>query len=199
MHAAAAAQQTAAANADISRTTTAAGASPAGAAVAFNRFFLTEHPKIVAIITGLVGSRSTAEDITQEAFIRTWKRWDTVHTYDKPGAFLRRVALNLTIDHSRRTNTFRQVWQQLTSRFNPTADQPNRADQPNTDDPLWQHVRQLPTRQQQAVALHYIDDMSVADCAQVMGCSPNTVKVHLHRARNTLADQLNTTAGATDD
>jgi RNA polymerase sigma-70 factor (ECF subfamily) len=55
---------------------------------------------------------------------------------------------------------------------------------------FWSAVRRLPTRQAQAIALHYLEDMSVADIADVLECSPNTVKVHLHKGRHALAHRL---------
>lgn len=58
------------------------------------------------------------------------------------------------------------------------------------DEAFWMAVRTLPPRQAQCVALHYLEDRSVADIARVLECSENTVKVHLHRGRLALADRL---------
>ena len=60
---------------------------------------------------------------------------------------------------------------------------------------FWKQVRRLPTKQAQAVALHYLEDMSVNDIADVLDCSPNTVKVHLHKGRRTLAERLDVALG----
>jgi RNA polymerase sigma-70 factor (ECF subfamily) len=48
----------------------------------------------------------------------------------------------------------------------------------------------LPRRQAHAVALHYLDDLAVADVAKVLGLSEGAVKVHLHRGRQALAVRL---------
>ena len=56
-------------------------------------------------------------------------------------------------------------------------------------------MRKLPTRQAQCIALHYLEDMAIADVADVLDCSPNTVKVHLHKARQTLAERLGASLG----
>jgi RNA polymerase sigma-70 factor (ECF subfamily) len=68
---------------------------------------------------------------------------------------------------------------------------------PDSDAEFWRAVRRLPRRQAQAVALHYLDDLSVADVAGILEISPDTVKVHLHRGRRALADALSLTT--TDD
>ena len=51
-------------------------------------------------------------------------------------------------------------------------------------------VRALPARQQEAVALHYLLDLTVADTAATMGIDEGTVKTHLSRARDALAHAL---------
>jgi len=52
---------------------------------------------------------------------------------------------------------------------------------------LWDMVRTLPTRQAQAVALHYGCGLTVDLCAASMECLPETAKTHRTRARRTLA------------
>ena len=56
---------------------------------------------------------------------------------------------------------------------------------------FWAEVRQLPRRQAQVIALHYMYDLSVADVAATLGCAEGTVKVHLSRGRAALAPRLN--------
>jgi len=51
-------------------------------------------------------------------------------------------------------------------------------------------VRKLPDRQAQAVALYYLEDCSVAEIALALGCAEATVRVHLHRGRQTLGRAL---------
>ncbi len=58
------------------------------------------------------------------------------------------------------------------------------------DPAFWDAVRRLPRRQAQCVALHYLEDRSVADIARVLGIGEATVRVHLHRGRSTLAAAL---------
>ena len=53
---------------------------------------------------------------------------------------------------------------------------------------LWNAVRTLPPRQRAVVALYYLEDMSVSEVADIVGCSQSTVSVHLHRARHRLAE-----------
>jgi RNA polymerase sigma-70 factor (ECF subfamily) len=55
---------------------------------------------------------------------------------------------------------------------------------------LWQVVRALPRRQREAVTLHYLADLPVAEVARLMGCREGTVKAHLAHARGALRATL---------
>jgi RNA polymerase sigma-70 factor (ECF subfamily) len=60
---------------------------------------------------------------------------------------------------------------------------------------FWATVRKLPKRQAQVIALHYLDDLRITEIAEILECSPNTVKVHLHKGRKKLADRLGVETG----
>jgi RNA polymerase sigma-70 factor (ECF subfamily) len=49
---------------------------------------------------------------------------------------------------------------------------------------------QLPPMQRAAIALHYLDDLSVDEVASTLRCAPSTARVHLHRGRMRLAELL---------
>ena len=51
-------------------------------------------------------------------------------------------------------------------------------------------MRKLPRRQAQATVLHYVDQLSIEEIAEVMGVSPGAVKAHLHKARAHLGKRL---------
>jgi RNA polymerase sigma factor (sigma-70 family) len=55
---------------------------------------------------------------------------------------------------------------------------------------VWDEVGRLPRRQAQAIVLHYVEQLSVEEIGEVMGCSPGAVKSHLHRARARLNERL---------
>lgn len=63
---------------------------------------------------------------------------------------------------------------------------------PEEFDDFWREVRKPPSRQAQVIALRYIDDLSVAEIAQVLGVAEGTVKAQLHKGRNRLRRRLET-------
>jgi DNA-directed RNA polymerase specialized sigma24 family protein len=68
----------------------------------FAEFYQASYGRMVGLVAALVGDRSQAEDIAQEAFSRALTRWPRIARYDLPEAWVRRVALRLTVDATRR-------------------------------------------------------------------------------------------------
>jgi RNA polymerase sigma factor (sigma-70 family) len=148
----------------------------------YTSFFRRELRPLVALAAAVAGA-DRAEEIAQEALLRAHREWDRIARYDKPGAWARRVTINLATSSRRQRRTERLALQRLSTR--------RQLDAPPPDvDEFWALVRQLPPRQASAVALHYLDDMSVAEVADVLGCAEGTAKAHLHQARQTLAGYL---------
>ena len=145
--------------------------------------YRSEFRPLVRIGFALTGSTAEAEEIVQEAFLRCYQRWSQVSTYDRPGAWLRRVVINLAASRARRIK--REVLAVARLGARPAAD----ADRPD-DGTFWAAVRTLAVRQRQAVVLYYGDDLPVRDIAAIMECAEGTVRAHLHQARQALATIL---------
>lgn len=153
------------------------------AAPGYDRFFAEEFGRLVPMLYAVTGDRSRAEDLAQDALARAHERWNVVSGYERPGAWVRRVALNLASNSRRRDGREQRALRRVGAR--PRAD-----DLPSGDEQLWSLVRRLPGHQRWCVALHYVDDLSVAEVANVLEVSEGTVKTHLSRARVTLARWL---------
>ena len=150
----------------------------------FSWLFAREYRSIVRSVDVVLHDHARAEEITQDAFVRLLESWGRVSRYDRPGAWVRRVAIRLATKHAareRRRSTLERAGTVTTT----ASDLPDVADR---NDALWEGVRSLPPRQRAVVALYYLDDMSVSDVADIVGCSESTVSVHLHRARHRLAE-----------
>jgi len=68
----------------------------------FAEFYEASYRRMVGLVAAMTGDRSQAEDIAQEAFARALTRWPQVARYDLPEAWVRRVAIRLTVDALRR-------------------------------------------------------------------------------------------------
>jgi RNA polymerase sigma-70 factor (ECF subfamily) len=104
---------------------------------------------------------------------------------------VRRVALNLARSRWRRLRSEAKV------RLLTSAEAVSESPVSNTDE-FWAEVRRLPNRQAHAVVLHYVEDRSVAEIAEVLGVAEGTVKALLHQGRERLRRQLHA-KGLIDD
>ena len=148
----------------------------------FDSFYLREFRPMVALAAAVSGSRLLAEDLAQEAMARTYKHWDRVSGYDKPGAFARRVTINLAISRRKRDSVARANVDRLRPDPIPPPAEPH--------DEVWEAVKTLPGKQRAAIALHYLEDRPIDEIASILDCSPATARVHLHRGRKALATRL---------
>lgn len=152
----------------------------------FDAFYRREYSRMVALAYALLGSGVAAEDVVQEAFLAAHRRWSKIAGYDDPRGWVRRVVVNRATSVLRRRTAEWRAVHRLGSR---DAWSTVPALEPGARE-VWDEVRALPRRQAQAIALYYVDDLSLDEIGGVLGCSPGTVKTHLHRARQQLERKL---------
>jgi RNA polymerase sigma factor (sigma-70 family) len=167
--------------------TVGAPADPAGAADGYDAFYRAMAPRLVVLGRSITGSTAVAEEVAQEALFVAHRRWAMVTQLDRPDLWVRRVAANRCISIWRRRAVEHRANQRYerTVRAAPAQRQPGGA-----DEEIWAAVRQLPRRQAAAVTLHYLDQLSTTEIAEVLGCSPSTVQTHLARGRAALRSRL---------
>lgn len=171
----------------------------------FDDLYESEWSGLVALGWTLTGSWQTAEELVQDAFADAYARWPDVAGMDRPGAWVRRAVVNRSASVHRSRSAERRANTRWGTRSGVDADTSStdatgdRATSRVADPEFWAAVRSLPERQAAAVALHYLEDLPVAEIAEVLGCRPATVKVHLHRGRQALARRLSDDAKTGDD
>ncbi len=143
-------------------------------------FFRAEFPMVLRTVFLILGDRGKAEDVTQEAFIQLLSHWKKISRYERPDAWVRRVAIRLAVKAQRRER-MREVLERDTSG-------PRVPNAPDVD--LANALQQLPLKQRTCVLLFYYEDRPIAEIVDILGISEGSVKVHLHRARERLATLL---------
>lgn len=155
---------------------------------AFVRSMYVEHAaSLVRMARLFVDDRNAAEDLVQEAFIRLARHAHRIEDGSKSAAYLRSIVLNLARDHNRRGL--------VSLRHHAPADEDQataedevvlRDDQRRVIDAL----RELPLRQRDCVVLRYYFDSGIAEIAETLSISPNSVKTHLKRGLVALERRL---------
>lgn len=149
-----------------------------------------EHYNGLCRLAGLLlGDTASAEEVVQEAFLRTFSGWWRVRQPEKAQWYLRKSVVNLCRSRARRRVTEdkgnRVTLAGLAARA--PVGSPDASDDSIT---LVELVRDLPPRQRDAVVLRYYEDLSEAEIARVLNCALGTVKSQLSKARANLAAAL---------
>lgn len=150
--------------------------------VSFDDVYEAQYRRLLALAHAATGNWQSAEDLTQETFLRALRHWHKIAQYDDPGAWLRRVLINRVASRWRGLGREQLAFGRWVSRSPEEA-----SDQSMHDAAFWSAVRRLSPQQRRVVLLHYVDDLDVEQIARVLECSAGTVKTHLHRARTQLA------------
>ncbi|MFI5916696.1 SigE family RNA polymerase sigma factor [Dactylosporangium sp. NPDC051541] len=130
----------------------------------------------------LTGDAAAAEDLLQTALARSWRHWDRIAAAGHPEAYVRRVLYN----------TYLSWWRRHWRGELPTAAPPERAGPEDiaaasaARDGLRRALARLTPRQRAVVVLRYVEDRTVAETAELLGCSAGTVKTLAFRALETL-------------
>jgi RNA polymerase sigma-70 factor, ECF subfamily len=147
----------------------------------YSTFFRAEFAAVLRTVALMLRDQGRAEEITQDAFIQLLRNWPKVSRYERPQAWVRRVAIRLAMRAVRRERLWSLVHLDLLP--SAAAAPPSRFDVPGA-------VRRLPGSQRAAIVLHYYEERPVAEVAAILGCSESTARVHLHRGRNRLRQLL---------
>jgi RNA polymerase sigma-70 factor (sigma-E family) len=148
----------------------------------FQGFVRSRWPRLLRTAYLLTGDRHLAEDLAQSALTKAYRSWHRVQRSDSPDAYVRRILVSCDKDRFRK----RRVPEHLTDvppDVMATQDDMARADQRAL---LAAALARLPRRQRAVVVLRYWEDLSEAEVAQTLGCSPGTVKSQAAKALSKL-------------
>ncbi|HEY7667223.1 MAG TPA: RNA polymerase sigma factor [Actinomycetota bacterium] len=147
--------------------------------VDFSTFFAEEHPKVFKALYFVTGNRADAAELSQDAFLKLWERWDEIDRIDDLTAYLFRVALN---GSRMRTRAAFRASRRLTA-SGPESDPFNEID-------IREDVRlmllQLAPRQRAALVLLDLYGYGSEEAARIMGVRPSTVRALATQGRSAL-------------
>jgi RNA polymerase sigma-70 factor, ECF subfamily len=140
--------------------------------------FRAHHGRLVRALTLACGDRELAADAVQEAFVKAHLHWRRIQQYDDPVGWIRRVAINRLHDDHRRQTRKRRALVRLAG-----EPQPESVEQHGFDSDLPALLAQLPKQQRIAMALFYVDELSITEVAVALDVSEGAVKSYLHQGR----------------
>jgi RNA polymerase sigma-70 factor, ECF subfamily len=156
----------------------------------FAEIFNEVYPKLCRFLECLAGSRSLAQDIAQESFLRLYHTGVGVVPFGEARFWLFRVARNLALNEldksRRRAGLFQKVQEAFRGRpKDPEAELLLKEDQRE----IVELLGTLSEPQRVALLLREQEEMSYLEIARVLNISESKVKVDIFRARSRLRDR----------
>jgi RNA polymerase sigma-70 factor (sigma-E family) len=145
----------------------------------FEEFVASRSGALLRAAWLLTGDERLAEDLLQAALAKSWRRWERAR--NGPETYVRKVLVS----------TYLSWWRRRWRGERPAAEVPEPTWDARDDDPadrvadrdaMRRALARLSRQQRAVVVLRYAEDLSIAQTAELLGCSAQTVRVQAHRA-----------------
>ncbi|QBI53314.1 RNA polymerase sigma-E factor [Streptomonospora litoralis] len=145
---------------------------------AVTQLYSTQYRPLVRLATLLVRDSATAEEVVQDAFVAMHGAWRRLRDPNKALSYLRQSVVN----RARSVLRHRAVVEKHAPKALPDAPSAEQGAMGELERAaVIEALRDLPTRQREAIVLRYYGDLSEAQIADAMGISRGAVKSHTAR------------------
>jgi RNA polymerase sigma-70 factor, ECF subfamily len=160
-------------------------------ATQFRELYDREYTSVYRAIRAVVLDSAAAEDLTQETFVRAYRARTRYKPTAPPGAWLRRIGVNLAISYLRR----QRLAKFLPARLYVAPDR-REYDQAEARDVVTKALAALSPKLRATVVLHYYEGLTREEIAATLGIPAGTVASRIAKAvaimrRSTDSDQVN--------
>lgn len=161
-----------------------------GDMTAFEAFYRRYETPVYRTVFALLRDTMTCEEVVTDTFLRAYAARERLDPDRPPLPWLQRIAVNLAMNHLRRRRLG-------LAPLPAAAPWPDDADEPDAayarremTVALAGGIERLPERMRLVVILRFVQDSSLAEIAEILGCPVGTVKSRLHNALRLLRDDL---------
>ena len=146
--------------------------------------------KVHALVAGIAGDPMTADELTQDVFIKAFRSLGSFKSNSSLGSWIYRIAYNTAIDHSRRSRNNPLRFDDLHTERLSDSEVDAFLDSPDENDSrlalLPTALDMLPANDRAILTMFYYEDMPIREIACIMDIKENNVKVRLLRSRKKL-------------
>ncbi len=154
---------------------------------AFNKIVKENHEKIYSLFRNMVKTHDTADDLTQETFIKVYKNLDKFKGESKMFTWIYRIAVNTGLNHLRKEKVKQVIG--LENAKLPAADEKKELPD-QAKDILQVAIKKLSPKQQMVVILRTYQEMSYKEIANIMNISLSTAKANYSHGIKNLKHKL---------
>jgi RNA polymerase sigma-70 factor (ECF subfamily) len=152
----------------------------AGDAAAFRELFERYAPLLTRVLARQLRSPQEARDLVQQTFLQLHRARRDFRSDAKLRPWLFTIALNLKREYFRRVQRHPEAPLELDGRLDPAVE-PRGAHRAEAARELRGALTKIPPDQAEVIALHWLEGLSFAEVAELVGASVSAVKVRAHR------------------
>lgn len=153
----------------------------------FEQFVAARGPALVRLARGLLRDPHHTEDVVQDVLAKALVKWGRIQRADDPDAYVRRMVVNATTSFFRRAVRRERAYE---NDWLPEGRHPYGAGELAERMRMMTLLRDLPTKQRAVLVLRHYEGMPDAEIADLLSCSPVTVRSNAHRGLATLRRRL---------
>lgn len=154
-----------------------------GQAYVLGELFERHHVKLYNFFLKFCGNSNWSEDMVQNTFLKMLKYAYSYHVSGKFQAWMFNIARNVAVDYLRREiNGSANTYHDLDSIEGHIHDPEYIQELEQEERKIQQAILRLPVEKRQLLLLSKLNQISMADLAQMYGCNTSTIKVRIHRA-----------------
>jgi RNA polymerase sigma-70 factor (ECF subfamily) len=165
----------------------------------FDSLVRAHRPRIFRFLLASLRNRETAENLTQDCFVKAFQARDGFRGASSVGTWFMQIAANLVRDHE--SSSRLKFWRRSLHSEGDVGDLslaiPDGQQSPEAQalvreqvQSIWSAAAGLPARQRTVFLLRFVEDMDLLEIAEVTGMKEGTVKTHLFRALQSVRARL---------
>jgi RNA polymerase sigma-70 factor (ECF subfamily) len=159
-----------------------------GDLAAFERLYRENERRVFALCMRLSSEPALAEELTQEVFVRAWRKLGSFRGQSAFSSWLYPLTVNVAL--TERRSRMRRLARIVPTDDGATLESPTPTPTPEAGFDIDKAMADLPPGARQVFVLHDIEGRTHEEIASLLGLAPGTSKAQLHRARKLLREAL---------
>lgn len=160
-----------------------------GDATAFERLYRAHAARIHSLCRRMAGAEE-ADDLTQEVFVRAWRKLDSFRGDSAFGTWLFRLGVNVILARRATMGNYRARFTNEADAGAPIDDRGRAPARVGSRLDLERAISKLPEGARRVFVLHDVEGYKHEEIAEMLCITAGTSKSQLHRARMTLREHL---------